>query len=168
MIICTINTFIEAHIKMTQTHVALKLARSLANKIYIKHVKLARIGLKGDRGAAESLQLSEDRKNSISGWLKQADAFYANAPESPKVLEALAEFGITKQKLKAAAKLVEDVQTKHNIQLKEKGEAQTATQLRDEALDALQEWMGDFISVARIALEDQPQYLEMLGVVEPS
>ena len=84
------------------------------------------------------------------------------------MLDALAEFGITKQKLKETAQLVEDVQVKYNIQLKEKGEAQTATQLRNEALDALQEWMGDFISVARIALEDQPQYLEMLGVVKPS
>jgi len=147
---------------------ALKMSKALANKTYMKHVKLARIGLKGDRGAAESLQLSGDRKTSISGWLKQANVFYANAPESPKVLEALAEYGITKQKLKAAAKLVEDVQAKYNIQLKEKGEAQTATQLRDEALDKLQDWIGEFIAVAHIALEDHPQYLEILGIVEPS
>lgn len=45
-------------------------------------------------------------------------------------------------------------------------ETQAATQARDEALDDLQEWMGDFVSIARIALEDQPQYIEMLGIVE--
>ena len=83
-------------------------------------------------------------------------------------MDALAEYGITKKKLSAAEQLVDQVQVKHSIQLKEKGEAQSATQLRDEALDALQEWMGKFIAVARIALEDQPQYLEMLGIVEPS
>jgi hypothetical protein len=64
--------------------------------------------------------------------------------------------------------LVADVEAKLNSQLKEKGEAQTATQARDEAFDAMQEWMSDFIGIARIALEAQSQYLEMLGIVEPS
>lgn len=53
-----------------------------------------------------------------------------------------------------------------NQQLKEKGEAQSATEARDTAFDALQEWVRDFINIARIALEDQKQLLEVLGVVE--
>jgi len=53
-----------------------------------------------------------------------------------------------------------------NKKLKEKGEAQAATGARDEALDALQAWMSDFVAIARIALEDQKQLLEVLGVVE--
>ena len=70
--------------------------------------------------------------------------------------------------LSAAKAQVLEVEAKRNIQFKEKGEAQTATQLRDEALDELQDWMSDFIAIARIALEEQSQYLEMLGIVEPS
>jgi hypothetical protein len=46
------------------------------------------------------------------------------------------------------------------------GEAQDATLRRDRAADALQEWYSDFIAIARIALEDNPQYLEMLGIVK--
>jgi hypothetical protein len=63
---------------------------------------------------------------------------------------------------------VQDVEAKRNVQFKEKGEAQTATQLRDEAFEDLQDWMSDFIAIAHIAMEDQSQYLEMLGIVEPS
>jgi hypothetical protein len=46
--------------------------------------------------------------------------------------------------------------------------AQDATQARDAALDALDAWMSDFIAIARLALEERPQYMEKLGVVEPS
>ncbi|MCK5700705.1 MAG: hypothetical protein KAI29_06115 [Cyclobacteriaceae bacterium] len=147
---------------------ALNLAKATTNKIYMVHVKIARIALRGDRGAAESLQLSGRRKDTFLGWLKQAKALYTNALSTPAVLEALAEFGITKNKLSGAQAQVFDVEAKLNAQFKEKGEAQTATQLRDEAFDELQDWMSDFIAIARIALEDQSQYLEMLGIVEPS
>ena len=51
---------------------ALNLARATANKAYMRHVKLAPVALKGDRGAEESLQLAGDRKQSLSGWLQQA------------------------------------------------------------------------------------------------
>jgi len=142
--------------------------RVAANAEYMKHVKIARIALKGDRGAFESLQLNGTRKESLSGWLKQAKTFYANAIGSPDVITAVGRFGVTAKKLKAAQSLVNDVETKLSAQLKEKGEAQNSTQARDEAFDTLQGWMSDFVGIARIALETKPQYLEMLGIVEPS
>ena len=147
---------------------ALNDARATANAVYMKHVKVARIALRGNRGAFESLQLNGIRKKSISGWLRQAKAFYANTTGSPEILNALAGFAITETQLMAAQTQVAAVEGKFNEQLKEKGEAQNATKERDGAFDDLQEWMGDFTTIARVALETKPQYLEILGVVEPS
>ena len=147
---------------------ALNLAKAGANKLYIDYVKVARIALKGNRSADESLQLTGPRKESLSGWMKQAKAFYANALSSDTILAALANFGITREKLKAGQEWVIKVEDSYNKQLKEKGEAQAATKLRDEAFDNLQEWIADFTSIARIALAEKPQYLEALGIIEPS
>lgn len=144
---------------------ALHLARAEAGKEYMKDLKLARIVLKDDRELDASMQLSGRRKESYSGWLGQTKAFYANALNSPGALEGLAKVGRTQEKLESTHLKVKDVEDKRNKQLKELGEAQAATEARDHALDALGDWMSDFIGVAKIAMEGNPQYLEMLGIV---
>ncbi len=35
-------------------------------------------------------------------------------------------------------------------------------------MDALDEWMSDFVAIARIALEEKGQFPEKLGIMEPS
>ncbi len=146
----------------------LNLAKATANKQYMVHLKLARIVFKQNREAQESLILTGDRKTSISGWLKQAKTFYSNAIGNLKFVESLQRFGVTAEKLQEAQSQVLAVESKLAAQLTEKGEAQQATVNRDQALDELQEWMGEFKTIARIALESDSQLLEVLGIVEES
>lgn len=76
-------------------------------------------------------------------------------------------FGIDEAKLTAGQAAVKEVETRLAAQLKEKGEAQAATEARDKALEDLLDWMSDFVAIAKIALEDEPQQLEALGIVKP-
>ncbi len=145
---------------------ALDAARTTANGFYMPHVKIARVALAKDRGLWESLLLTGDRAQSDSGWLKQAKTFYTNAIASPDVQEKMGKYNITLEKLQEGQAAVKDVELKLAAQLKEKGEAQQATVDRDFAFDDLQEWMSEFIAIAHIALEDKPQHLEMLGIVQ--
>jgi hypothetical protein len=147
---------------------ALTNARMEANKLYMLHLKIARIALRNDRNAAVSLQLEGDRNRSFTGWLEQARVFYANALGDEKIVAALATFNITKEKLEEARSAVNAVELGYNTQMQQKGEAQAATKERDEAFDALQAWMSDYRAIARLALDGQSQYLEVLGIVEPS
>ncbi len=53
-------------------------------------------------------------------------------------------------------------------QKRDKGTAQQATQARNVALRQLTRWHSDFVKIARVAFEDQPQRLEQLGIIVPS
>jgi hypothetical protein len=147
---------------------ALDLAKSNTNTAYMRDVKVARIALKGQRGSWQSLDLDGRRKQTYSGWASQASVFYTNALADNSVKTSLSKFGMTEQILTDGLSTVQDVEAKLAAQLKEKGDAQDATQTRDKAFDLLADWMSDFIAIARIALEDQPQMLEVLGIIEQS
>lgn len=146
-------------------------AETLRNQLheeYMVHLKLARIALDKQPALGQQLALNGRRKQTFAGWLMQVEQFYTNSLNTPGVLEALDRFKLTPEKLAATqAKLPELIAAKDQNE-KEKSEAQRATQLRDEAIDALDEWLSDYIAVARIALAQDPQRLEALGIVAPS
>ena len=139
-----------------------------ANKVYMRNVKIARIALRDWRGALSKLDLHGQRKRAIAGWIIQARQFYSGLLADAEMMAKMAEFNITEEKLKAGQEQVNGVEAAHLIQGKEKGEAQIATQARDAAMDELAQWMSDFITIARMALEEEPQALEKMGIVEPS
>jgi hypothetical protein len=73
--------------------------------------------------------------------------------------------GLTREKLEEGYKLVQEFQTRANKKSVEATEAQKATMLRNEAMEELDQWISDYIAIWRIALEDDPQELEQLGIV---
>ncbi len=136
-----------------------------AKKTYSRMIKVTRVAFKRNSGVAVQLGLNGGRKKSLSGWLAQANQFYQNALGDKAVLTGLKEFGITEQKLKAGLAELAVVETANLVQEKEKGEAQAATQTRDAALDELQDWLSDYLVIAKVALEDDPQLLEGMGIL---
>ncbi|RZM82903.1 hypothetical protein [Leptolyngbya iicbica] len=140
--------------------------RAIAHATYIRCVKIARVAFKRDAGIATQLDLNGERKRNLAGWLAQVNQFYINALANPAVLAGLGNFGITPDKLQAGLAEVKAVEASNLTQEKEKGEAQAATQTRDQALDALQDWLSDYLAIAKVALEDNPQLLESLGVLQ--
>jgi hypothetical protein len=114
------------------------------------------------------LQLVGARKQSIRGWLDQATTFYDNALANEDIQADLARFNITPEVLAEGQAAVEAVARANSQQEQEKGDAQAATAVRDDAVEALDEWMSEFRVAARIALEDEPQQLEKLGIRVPA
>ena len=146
---------------------AMTVARQKVSAAYVPHVKIARIAMKNNKGAFQALELNGKRKRANAARLAQAKTFYTNAIANESYKTALANYGITEDKLEAALNLIKEAENARANYLKEKGEVQNATAKRNLAIEALDEWMSDFIAIARIALKEQSQLLEILGVVVP-
>jgi hypothetical protein len=144
---------------------ALVTSRVEANKMYTKHLTFARIAFKNEPQIENSLMLKGARADSYSGWLQQANVFYTNALKKEKIITGFALMGITRKELEKGQAMVKEVEQNFSTKHQETTEAQDATRMRDRAFDELNEWVSDLITVSRIALDDKPEYMEMLGVV---
>jgi len=142
-------------------------AQAQAHAIYMRHVGVARVALRGDRGAAQALDLAA-RKRNKSGWLLQAQQFYTNLLDDSVIVAKLAGFGLTQAQIAAGQQLVAEVAAGDVAQRSRWGLSQETMTKRDAALDALNDWMRDFLAIARIALAEQPQTLEKLGIIVAS
>ncbi|MDR1678884.1 MAG: hypothetical protein LBR81_03820 [Prevotellaceae bacterium] len=126
---------------------------------------LCRIGLKNKVGALHSLRATGSRSRSIAGFIKDARILYTNLMEQAEYLQTMNGFGISKEKLTTDLEAIQQLETAYQNYLKERGEAQDSTVKRDRLLDSLYDWYSDFRAVTRIALADNPQLMEGLGVV---
>jgi hypothetical protein len=164
------NLVIEQIREYAEQHGATKDLKNIyekASQVYMTHVKIARIALRNDSDydLYQSLRLKGERQKSYDGWFAQANAFYTIALKNAKIQTAMAYLGIDKKKLEEGHSLIKEFQ-RHVLQRGvEVGDAQKATLMRDEAIEELDRWISDFISISRIALEDDPQELEKLGIV---
>jgi len=137
-------------------------ATKAADKPYAAHRRLAKIAFKSDPQRKTDLHLNERKPEAFNPWYEQARHFYTALLADTEAQTQLARYKITAEDLSAAQAQVEQVSTLKNTQEQEKGEAQEATKKRDSAIEALDDWLGDFRVVARIALEDTPQLIEAL------
>ena len=138
-----------------------------ADKSYATHRRLAKIAFKTDIQRQTDLHLNERKPKTFNPWYAQARHFYTAILADATAYGGLARFNITYAKLQIAQAQVEQSFTLNSKQEQEKGEAQEATQKRDAAIEEVAEWLSEFKTIARIALEDTPQLLEALymGVI---
>jgi len=139
-------------------------ARNAVDKKYQVTLKIARIALKDNTAAQTAMMLTGRRKETLTGWLEQTKAFYDNLLNNSDWLTAMANYGFTPERLAEERNLVNSVEEARHKQLKEIGEAQDATEKRDDSMETLDAWMAEFRQIAVIALTDNPQWLEKLGI----
>ena len=131
---------------------------------YMPHVKLARKLFANDNGIREMLGLNGQRKWSYDELANQARMFYENALSTPQVLSTFSALNITAETLQAGLDQLANLDLLRAAQKKESGEAQQATDERDQAMDKISEWMSLYYTMAKIALADKPQLIEKLGL----
>lgn len=139
-------------------------AKEEANKVYKKYRKMAKVALKKAPAKMNKVDILERVKTTFPEWLGQVKRFYENALSDEEIQTQLARFAITVEKLQAGKALIDNVEQLKAQQERDKSQAQDATHQRDQAIEEMEDWKADFFTIARIALEDKPQLLEMLGI----
>ncbi|MCP5053760.1 MAG: hypothetical protein GY940_41725 [bacterium] len=134
------------------------------DKLYMQDISIALVAFRGSRRLLDASRLDENRKSTYTGWTGQAPRFYETTLEDPEATVAMDSFGITVEMLQARKDMVDNVIHLKMVQMRESADAQDAVKLRDEALEKLQQWIADLVTVARVALADSPQLLEKLNI----
>jgi hypothetical protein len=141
-------------------------ARAKVRQTFIRLAKLARTVF--EDGSPEWTRLGLDGRRPNAGPLVLAEArrFYEALLADPALLEALAVRRVTAADAERAVADVEAAVGAGAVQTAEAGEAQVATAERDTAVEAVAGYWEDFSEVVEVALEDEPQLRETLGMQE--
>lgn len=136
--------------------------------IYTLHRKKSKVIFRNDPLTADKLAISGSLPRTYIKWLEGVKKFYSVSIADTTIQSKIARLKITPEDLNAANDLISDVEKARAVYLKEKGESQDATKIKDAAFAKLDDWMREFYAVAKIGLEDNPQLLESLGKIVKS
>ena len=137
----------------------------LAKKFFMRTLKFARIAFEGNTKILNDMRANKSRSKRYDVWRVDARAMYDTLLGDDSLINVMLEFGYSIEKLTAEYEDIKKLDTYYNNFMSEKGEAQNSTLIRDEKLQELLVWRGRLVKVARLALADQPQLLEILGIV---
>lgn len=129
---------------------------------YAKHRKDTKVWYRRESRIIKQLGVFGSMPYAFAKRIEEARTFYRTLTENPDLLEPLAKFKINAETIAATKALILQAEQARADYLREKGESQDATKTKDAAFRAIEIWISDFFSIARIALEDNIQLLETL------
>jgi len=166
----TKNSFLEQSKEYTDQYYATSnfvAAFETAKKKFAGYVKIARIAFKDNIEGQRLLPISV-KIQSYTEFKGKATNFYSVIQQTPQLMELLNSFGFTTGQFDDELTNLTNLEELSQLQFIETGEAQVATQTRNKNLEELMEFCSALRTVAKIALADQPQQLEKLGILARS
>ncbi len=137
---------------------ALSEAQKAAADAYQALAKVARATC--DPSQLTALGLNRQMPRDTAGFLTAAYTLFDNAA----TLGSLSDFGYTAEKLTLERGKITAYDQLNQRQEAAKGSAQQATREQEAALQALNDWVMQYLKIAKVALRAKPQLLEKLGV----
>ncbi len=100
--------------------------------------------------------------------IERTEKFFNTLNTNPELLAQLSRLAVIKEDIAQGLGLIGELKGFRAKYQVERGESQEATKAKDKALKELEDWIIDFKEIAELALEDQPQLQESLGIFVPS
>ncbi len=129
---------------------------------YSEHRTVAKAAYRREPDTLQRLRLDRPIPQRMADLLDQATDFYGVLSAKGKEVQ---KFGIRSEELAQAGAMVSSLADQQAHRMQCKGTAESATQKRNHALTELSQWQREFVRVAKMALKDETQLLESLGIV---
>ncbi len=125
---------------------------------------VAKAVLKGNEGALTKLGLNRAMPRAMAPFISAGNILFDNALGDPDIKAKLAGRSYTDEKLTAEHAKIGDYDSADDKQEAAKGAYQRAASTEAAALKRLNDWMSEFRNIAKIALKDNKNLLEKLGI----
>lgn len=142
----------------------LKRAEKIAREAYQNLAKVARAVFVNDKARLAQLGITGPMPYRTADFIMKGYMIFDNALSIDEIKSALAHFGYDEKKLMLERQKIVDYDQANNKQEAAKGDAQQATKDQEAALKNLNNWLSQYIKIARVALKDNKQLLEKIGV----
>lgn len=150
---------------LTDARNKLKEARKAARKLYKRHLGQARGGIE-DPGVREKLELDGARPTVVAKRQEQIRRFYAVALESPEMQAAVADIGLTLEKLEAGRTAIRTIDTMISNESRVRGEKELATKQMHQDARKMRAWMRATRALIEVGASDKPELLKAIGVTK--
>jgi len=147
---------------------ALEEAIEEAKIICNEHLIIGRLILKNEPLKMVSYSMEGERKKDLHGWIQQETAFYKSILNDTDIVTKYAGFGATTEKLQKGLNAVNHVLEVKVQQEGAKSAAQMSTEVRNNAVFILADWIHELRTILKLALAPEPQLLESAGILARS
>lgn len=136
--------------------------------VYMPHVHLLRARYRKEPTVLARLGLDRPRVRGFAGWVRQAHYLYDNLLADAALAADVEAKGLPTADATAARDALVALAQTDSSQENRKGLAQQSTRDRDALARAFADWLAEFRDLARVALAEQPEWLERLGILHRS
>ena len=139
------------------------LAEQQVRASYQALAQLARAIFMREPSRRVALGLVGGASQNPAAFLVACEKLFGNAINVAEIKDALAEYGYTVARFEAERAVVDAFEQAYRSQGAAKATARQATHAQREALARLNQWVAQYLKIARIALQDTPDLLSHLG-----
>ena len=140
-------------------------AEKIAFDAYQALAKVARAIFSKDKAKLVQLGIDGTMPRNTASFLRAAYTIFDNAGNISEIKTALASYGYTDEKITSERQKIAAYDTANQLQESSKGAAQQSTQDQKHALSLMNDWVSQYIKIAKVALRDKKQLLEKIGVL---
>nr|WP_320118770.1 hypothetical protein [uncultured Marinifilum sp.] len=141
-------------------------SKELCGTAYKRILSIVKLMARDDENLQNRLSLgNRSEYQRVTDWISNSYQFYDALLAETDFLTKLETTKITSETLAAEKEAILNLKALRNKAISEKGQAQEATLIRNEKMEELEDYCYELKGLAKIALEDKPQYLESLGIL---